>query len=632
MCPPSSLAAGGGARTYNEAVTRLLTCLCVVLAFTASWAALPAARQDTPQQPTFRAAVKLVRVDVSVTGKDDEPVENLQAADFEVEEDGVRQQVSTLQFVRLGAEPPREESLDVRSASHGDAEASREDVRTFVIFLDDYHISKLPPVVMPLRYALSTFVDRLEPSDIVALVDPLTPLSAMRFTRSKTELKEVINHFQGRMGEIFPVRSVVEEGQLQSRNVARVRAQVTLTALAAVATRLGGLKEGRKSIVFVSQGPPLFHLSIDGDIEAELKAAIDAANRGNVVIHVLDPRGLSGPGFGFLDTLYRLANDTGGRTIVRTNSLTENLRRAAADARAYYLLGYAPSRAEDDGKFHKISVKVKRPGMRVLARRGYWAPDGKAVATAAAERKPPVPGVAEAHAVMARAKRREIAEAWLGFARGEGGRTSVAVTWQRAAEGRQEAATLAVDMLSPDTRKVIEPEQAIAAPPGGEPPAPALFAMAPGGAIVRFTARDAAGATLDQWEYAITVPDLATTPVALSTPRFYRARSLPELRALQAVASPPPSASREFARGDRVFVDVECYTAGGAAAEMSVQLLSSDGRELAPLGWQPTKAGDTTKARLELPLGSLGRGTYLLRIRASLGEAKTEQVAGFRVG
>ncbi|RPJ69625.1 MAG: hypothetical protein EHM24_17990, partial [Acidobacteria bacterium] len=264
---------------------RSFSCLAALLALTALLVAPALARQDPAsgqQQPTFRAGVKLVRVDVSVTGKNDEPVVDLQASDFEVEEDGTRQRVDTLQFVRLGSEPAREESLQIRSVYHGEAEAARDDVRTYVIFLDDYHVAKVPAIVMPLRYALSTFVDRLEPTDLVAIVDPLTPLSAMRFTRSKAELKEIINQFRGRMGEVFPVRSVVEEAQLQSRNIARVRAQVTLTALAAVASRLGGLKEGRKTIVFVSQGPSTFMMSPDGDIEEDLKTAIDAANRGNV--------------------------------------------------------------------------------------------------------------------------------------------------------------------------------------------------------------------------------------------------------------------------------------------------------------------------------------------------------------
>ena len=55
-----------------------------------------------------------------------------------------------------------------------------------------------------------------------------------------------------------------------------------------------------------------------------------------------------------------------------------------ADASAYYLVGYTPTRRTNDGKFHEIKVRVKRRGVRVTARRGYWAASEKEM-TAAAE-------------------------------------------------------------------------------------------------------------------------------------------------------------------------------------------------------------------------------------------------------
>ena len=50
------------------------------------------------------------------------------------------------------------------------------------------------------------------------------------------------------------------------------------------------------------------------------------------------------------------------------------LKQMVQDASAYYLLGYAPVLTPVDGKFHKIDVKVRRKGVRALARHGYWAP------------------------------------------------------------------------------------------------------------------------------------------------------------------------------------------------------------------------------------------------------------------
>ena len=100
-----------------------------------------------------------------------------------------------------------------------------------------------------------------------------------------------------------------------------------------------------------------------------VREVVTSANRGNVVIHTLDPRDLSTRGFPG-DANSTLALDTGGRALGRSNDFTRGLRAVIADASAYYLLGYVPTRPANDGKFHKIDVKVRRTGARVLARRG----------------------------------------------------------------------------------------------------------------------------------------------------------------------------------------------------------------------------------------------------------------------
>ena len=78
--------------------------------------------------------------------------------------------------------------------------------------------------------------------------------------------------------------------------------------------------------------------------------------------------------FGGNLVLRRFADETGGRAIFNTNDQASYLDDVIADASAYYLVGYAPERELADGKFHKIDVEVKRKGVHVVARRGYWAP------------------------------------------------------------------------------------------------------------------------------------------------------------------------------------------------------------------------------------------------------------------
>ena len=404
-----------------------------------------------PQQPTpiFRAGTDVVRVDVSATGRNGSPVVDLQAADFEVEEDGVPQAVQTAQFVRIDGQRTSDlnEPLEIRSREHAKLEAAREDVRLFAIFLDDYHIDKAPSITLPLRDALVKFVEQFQPNDLVVVMDPLTTLDGLKFTRSQPDLIARMRAFTGRRNELFPVKSAVEEAQLTQRNWIELRGAVTLSALTALATHLGGLREGRKSILFVSQGPPLGPPGSPNDLR--LKEAIDAANRGSVTIDVLDPRPLGAVGFGGHSTLQRIAGETGGHAILNTNDPSDELTRVIADASAYYLVGYTPSRVtNNDGKFHKISVHVKRRGVDVTARRGYWAASAKELTAAAeAAATPPNPVLAGALASMAESTSVPALDLWTGMSRGAGDTTRLTITWggqpawQRRAAGAPRTAT-----------------------------------------------------------------------------------------------------------------------------------------------------------------------------------------------
>jgi VWFA-related protein len=594
----------------------------------------PPPQQQPPAQqqpPTFRAGVKVVRVDVTVTTSGDKPLTDLEPADFEVNEDGVPQKVDTAQFFRLDGQPKPggETSLAIRSRDHGLAEAARDDVRLFVIFLDDYHIDRLPSVTIPLRRELSAFLSRLQPTDVVAIVDPLTTNLAIKFTRDIGELLQIVSTFEGRHNEIFPIKNAAEEAQLKSGDVERLRAQVTLSALESLCVYLGGLREGRKTIVFISQGPPLEFGS--GSADMDLRETIKAASRANVTISVVDPRGL-GAATRPADSMYRLANETGGRTVFNSNNFEVGLREVITDASAYYLIGYTPTRVEDDGKFHKISVKVKRPGARVRAREGYWAPSQKQIEAAVeAANKPQVPGVANAKRAMARLEPRGGAQAWIGLSRGADGKTLAEATWEpMAGSDAAKADRLELEVVPAGTKTPIgSPLMLPQASPGKPARSLQPRVVSPGDFLLRFTARSADGEPLDRWEEPLSVPDLSSVPVALATPKFFIASSVQELRELQANPDPTPRALRTFRQSDRVFVQLECYVAPSAGPlSVTAELLSADGKSLLQLPDLEIKDGRT---RFEIPVRGLGKGTYLLRARAKAADQQSEHVVGFRV-
>lgn len=111
---------------------------------------------------------------------------------------------------------------------------------------------------------------------------------------------------------------------------------------------------------------------------------LESANRFNVSFYPLDTRGLAvsdsmmgdrsqGSLTSRLDSLRMIASNTDGLAIINTNDLTAGAQRIVDDLSSYYLLGYYSSNPDLDGKWRKISVRVKQPGVQVRARRGYRA-------------------------------------------------------------------------------------------------------------------------------------------------------------------------------------------------------------------------------------------------------------------
>ncbi len=579
---------------------------------------------EQPESPIFRAKVNIVRVDVSVTDRDGHAIQTLEPSDFVVKEDGIVQTVETAQFIRLNGGVPEDlkESIEIRSPEHARVQAARDDVRLFVLFLDDYHIDKAPQIIIPLRRTLRAFVEKLGPYDLVAIVDPLTPLTHIEFTRDRNAMLERVSKFEGRRGELFPVKSAAEEMQQTQRNIWELRAGVTLDAVNAVATHLGGLREGRKSILFVSQGPPVSLRSINWP---RMEDVVNSANRGNVTIHTLDPRPLGSSEFGGNMVLRRFSDETGGRAIHNTNDHAEHLDDVIEDASAYYLVGYAPSREMADGKFHKIDVEVKRRGSRVVARRGYYAPRAEelnvpAVVPVAAE-------VMDALTNLVEPKLGRTAEVWVGFTRGNEALTDLTITWDPTTRTGSSAATrLDVQQVQSDGT-VTGAAQSIDRRDSPAATAAARFALNPGKTHFRLTSYDSRGEVLDRWLAELTVPAIAKDPLSLATPRFFAARSAFELRGLREAPEASPTASRRLRKTDRLLVELEYYSAGGAP-ELVTELLNQKGESLVTL---PVPAAVDNKVRFEIPLQSLAPAVYVLRVRARTADRQAEQHVPFRI-
>lgn len=597
--------------------------LAAALAGVELFAQAPAPAQPPPpgveiQPPIFRSGVKLVLVDVSVTGDGDTPIADLTPGDFELTEDGIPQKVEQATLVQIDGQPRGNgEALEIRSQDHAIAEAARDDVRVFAVFMDDYHLGRYPQEMLPLKKALSEFLGKMMgPQDLATVMNPITPLSALKWTRDKDALVRDLKAYEGRIDN-FIGRSPLEESQNLTRNVFRVRSQVTISAIHALVMHLAGLREGRKTLVVVSRGIPLM---FDISLEPEFQAMIREANRGNVIIHTLDPRGL-GQGIFPHATLYRMASETGGQAIVNTNNLEHGLRRVVQDASHHYLIGYAPTRDLNDGKFRRLEVKVKRRGAKTVARKGYWAPTPAELRPAPVE--PLEPGVSGALTQLQARQDDRVAHVTTGFGPGADGKTALLAMWKPVPGFRDRPSRLHVEVRGAGGAVLGSGEGTLSDDGTGT----TRIDVPAGDLTLRFTAHGDSGDVVDRWEAPVTVPDLSGSALALSTPMFVRARTTAAFQALRKGGPGTPIPDREFRTSDLVVVRATVAWAGDSPATVNAELLTRQGKPLA--SWPaPVVAG---QHQVELPVRSLALGEYVLRFSTANGTESAEATAAFAI-
>ena len=385
----------------------------------------------SPEPPRFRVGVDVVRMDVVVTDGDGNLVTDLGPDEFEVRQDGTLQPVTLARYVPVERQPSsrlasRALAAPADAPAVGPRRLARADVqRTLVLVVDDLGIAW--ENMEATRRSLRRFVDeQVQPNDLVALVK--TSINAgvgQQLTSDKRLLHAAIdevrwNGFSRREITSFrPLNSILPTGNFgfnssdptdMGRIDALRDAMSSAGTLGMLQLAVQGVRElpGRKAVVLISEGFRILERDPDGTyqpshlVRDRLDRVVDLAMRVGVVLYSLDPRGLVAAGltaednlaFGsaevaasegvgrrqFLletqDTLAFLAEQTGGMAILNTNDLAQGLRRISDDQRGYYIIGYTPpadtfAAPGRTPRFHPMSVKVKRPGLKVRTRKGF---------------------------------------------------------------------------------------------------------------------------------------------------------------------------------------------------------------------------------------------------------------------
>ena len=657
--------------------------------------------QPTPetQQPVFKTGINFVRVDAIVTDNKGVPIVDLTQGDFEVSEDGRPQTIETFRLVKIDTMAPAPATQRaLRTRQDEEIAAANEDSRIFVFFLDDYHVRLGNS--MAARKPLVEFIsNNVGPNDLLAVMMPLTPIDSVSLTRDHQSVIRMLERFEGRKFNYEPRNEMEQRYALYpAETVERIRREVSLRALEGLSVKLGAFREGRKAVIVLSEGyttvlPPQLRdpvasmpgmgnpnrrnpmagensitedraeMSGQMDLQRELRDVYAAANRSNTALYTVDPRGLATGEFDInenvslarsnnslrqtQDTLRVLADETDGRAIVNRNDLARAMKQIVTDSSAYYLLGYNSTQAPQDGKFHEIKVRVKRPGTQVRARKGYWAltPADTARATAAVKPGPP-PAVSKALSSISEPTRGRFVRTWVGTSRGADGKTKLTFVWEALppTPGSRRETVTGVSLVAASAEgetyyrgSVPASDAATPAPASAASPAAARqgaavsFDVPPGRVQLRMSVQSG-DAALDSDDREVIVPDLTANTLAFGTPRLYVARTAREFQVLSKDLDAAPTALRDFRRTDRLIVRTDVYGPGTTSPTVSSKLLNKQGQRLADVPiTAPASAGQPVG--IDLPLASLAPGEYLLELTATIeGQEPATQLVPFRIG
>jgi len=352
--------------------------------------------------------------------------------------------------------------------------------------------------------------------------------------------------------------------------------------------------------------------------------------------------------------LRTLAEGTGGIAGVETNSPERTFARIDADSRHYYLIGYVPKDASRDGRYRTLSVKVKRPGVEVSARKGYTAPNDAPPPRKAVERFADATLSPELVALLAR----PVPAGGLTFTAAAaalpGAETNVRVVIEIApgalpasADTALEIALLGVDAAG-KTSRVRKGKATIAAADAAAIAASGLrivdqLTLAPGRHQVRVALREAARGTSGLVIVDVEIPPagrgLTLSDVVLGAASAMGTPSLNQDERLSAgLGDVPPTTARTFAPGDELsaFVEVQANGPGGGTAVVRASVRDGQGHETPGSSETLTLvAGQPARHSIPLQLDSrFPPGPYVLRFEARADPASTPVVRelGFEVG
>jgi VWFA-related protein len=409
-----------------------------VAALSAQTPAQPPANAGSQERPTFRVQVDLVTNDIVVRDSKGNFVGDLKKDEFEIYEDGVKQDITSMTVVTGGRvtnvlapppPPPPEGIILPPTRPKNDVSG-----RIFLFFVDDLHLQfHNTGRVRDLFKRISK--ELVHDGDMFGIVSSGPSSIAVDMTYDKHRLDEAIQKIAG--SELKPSDIIQGPSGAEGPSEVRYRAHVAFSTVNDLLNNLESVHNRRKALVYVSDGydfnpfqdarlglmdpnspfaqnefarsqnqinqqnsdgssstgpDPMASQQkqneqfADADLARELGELTRQANRSNVTMYTIDPRGLVGMGDideqvdpqqwnEFVrksqDSLRVIAEETGGLAVVNQNDFSKALKRIDAETSDYYVIGYYSKNPDATKRRRAVEVKVTRKDAQVWFRKEY---------------------------------------------------------------------------------------------------------------------------------------------------------------------------------------------------------------------------------------------------------------------
>src|ERR1700704_5161581 len=394
------------------------------------------ATATTQEKPTFRVQVDLVTNDIIVRDEKGNFIPDLKKEEFEIFEDGVKQEISSMTVVTGGRvtnvmapppPPPPEGIILPPSRPKNDVSG-----RIFLFFVDDLHLQfHNTGRIRDLFKRISK--ELVHDGDMFGIVSSGPSSIAVDMTYDKSRLDEAIKKIAG--NELKPTDIINGASGAEGPSEVRYRAHVAFSTVNDLLNNLESVHNRRKALVYVSDGydfnpfqdarlglmepnSPFAQNEFarsqnqaqqnsdgtgggvdpftsqqkqsetfaDADLARELGELTRQANRANVTMYTIDPRGLVGMGdideqvdprqwSEFVrksqDSLRVIAEETGGIAVVNQNDFSKALKRIDAETSDYYVLGYYSKNPDATKRRRQVEVKIARKGANPWFRKEY---------------------------------------------------------------------------------------------------------------------------------------------------------------------------------------------------------------------------------------------------------------------